>query len=328
MAITQKYLDEILGKQDLLERAVQKNQPTISAQKPSNNALNAWSKGLEMLVSPLNIYSVNKNIPLVGGLTAADFVGANDVQSLAQDVSYGKPVVSGGSLQTSKFDPRLAALADFISMGGAATKGATLGAKELGKEALRQIETGTGIIGKGTIDPRMYVVKNEALDKSAKEYFGTTFYPQETGYIMDDLSRLDLSGRNQAAGYRNVAGRYIPESGQPDYLKMQRSVDHREVAPLLPSGERSGWENLSKFMDETGAIRYDADTGISLVNTNKPNPKQIEKVVNDFRRSKTPLIVDVDRASDGQNLASKEFENPTVEQVKRWINKQYKGLID
>jgi hypothetical protein len=168
------------------------------------------------------------------------------------------------------------------------------------------------------------IVKNADLDKSAKDYFGTTFYPQETGYIMDDLSRLDLTGRHQASGYRNVAGRYIPEAGKPDYLKMERSVDHREVAPLLPPGERTGWENLSQFIDETGAIRYDSNYGISLVNTNKPNPKQIEKIVNDFRRSKTPLIVDVDRASDGQNLASKEFESPTIEQVKRWINKQYK----
>ena len=168
------------------------------------------------------------------------------------------------------------------------------------------------------------VVKNADLDKAAKDYFGTTFYPQETGYIMDDLSRLDLTGRHQASGYRNVAGRYIPEAGKPDYLKMERSVDHREVAPLLPQGERTGWENLSKFIDDTGAIRYDSNYGISLVNTNKPNAQQIEKVVNDFRRSKTPLIIDVDRTSDGQNLASKEFEMPTVEQVKRWINKQYK----
>jgi hypothetical protein len=167
-------------------------------------------------------------------------------------------------------------------------------------------------------------LKVPKLQEAAKQHFGTTFYPQETGYIMDDLSRLDLTGRHQASGYRNVAGRYIPEAGQPDYLKMERSVDHREVAPLLPAGTESGWNTLSKFIDDTGAIRYDSNYGISLVNTNKPNAQQIEKVVNDFRRSKTPLIIDVDRTSDGQNLASKEFEIPTVEQVKRWINKQYK----
>lgn len=172
------------------------------------------------------------------------------------------------------------------------------------------------------------VLKNPALQESAKKYFGTTFYPQETGYIMDDLSRLDFTGRNQAAGYRNVAGRYIPEAGKPDYLKMERSVDHREVSPLLPQGTESGWGSLSKFLDDTGAIRYDSNYGISLVNTNKPNPQQIEKVVNDFRKSKTPLLIDIDKTTTGQNLASKEFENPTVDQVKRWINKTYKGLLE
>jgi len=170
-------------------------------------------------------------------------------------------------------------------------------------------------------------LKNAQLDKLAKEKFGTTFYPAETGFIMDDLSRLDFTGRNEAQRYRNIANRFIPESGKPDYLKMQRSTDHRAVHSLIPE-QNYGWEGLSKFMDETGAIRYDADTGISLVNTNKPNPAQIERVVNDFRKSNTPLIIDIDRAKDGQNLASKEFINPTVDQVKRWVNKQYKGLLE
>lgn len=166
------------------------------------------------------------------------------------------------------------------------------------------------------------VLKNPALQEAAKAHFGTTFFPAETGYIMDDLSRLDLTGRHQASGYRNVAGRYIPEAGKPDYLKMERSVDHREVAPLLPETS-GGWESLSKFLDDTGAIRYDSDYGISLVNTNKPNSKQIEKVVNDFRKSKTPLLIDVDKYNNGGNLASKEFENPTVEEVQKWIDSQY-----
>lgn len=172
------------------------------------------------------------------------------------------------------------------------------------------------------------VLKVPALQEAAKAHFGTTFFPKETGYIMDDLSRLDLTGRHQASGYKNIAGRFIPEAGKPDYLKMERSVDHREVAPLLPAGTEAGWGSLSKFLDDTGAIRYDSDYGISLVNTNKPNPKQIEKVVNDFRNSKTPLLIDIDKTTNGQNLASKEFTNPSVEQVKRWINKQYKGLLD
>jgi hypothetical protein len=222
-------------------------------------------------------------------------------------------------------DPRFMDVAGMLPMVKPAAIGAGQAAKYIGKEALRQGYEGTGLLGKIAPDVKSYILKNPELDKAAKEYFGTTFYPQETGYLMDDLSRLDLSGRSQATGYKNIAGRYIPETGQPDYLKMQRSVDHREVAPLMPDTS-GGWEGMSNFMDQTGAIRYDADTGISLVDTNKPTKQQIEKIVNDFKRSNTPMIIDIDKKLTGSNFASKEFENPTPEQVTRWINRQY-GLL-
>lgn len=168
------------------------------------------------------------------------------------------------------------------------------------------------------------VLKNPSMQKAAKEYFGTTYYPSETGYIMDDLSRLDLSGRHQASGYKQIAERNIPLPGQSDYLKLQRSIDHRELGNLVPHGDN--WERLSKFMDETGAVRYDSNYGVSLVNKNKPNDAQIQKIVDDFRKSKTPLLIDIDRMSDGGNLASKEFVNPSFDEVKKWIDTNYKKL--
>ena len=278
----------------------------------------ALAQGLQTIAAPLNQYRLPESTPIVGGMSAADFTGLTGAQGVLQDFSKGN--LQSGDMR----------MFDLLGLGAGIVPTAKLAAKGgglLGREALRQMDQGTGLLGKGTIDPRQYMLKNKELDEAAKKYFGTTFYPQETGYIMDDLSRLDFTGRSQAGGYRNIAGRYIPESGQPDYLKMERSVDHREVNPLLGEGERTGWEGLSKFMDETGAVRYDADAGISLVNTNKPNPAQIEKIVNDFKSRKTPLIIDIDKTTDGRNLASKEFESPTVDQVKRWINKQYKSLL-
>jgi hypothetical protein len=133
--------------------------PEMGEVKPKYPALNAWSKGLEMATAPLNKYALDKRIPLVGGMTAADFTPLNDLTSLARDVSYGDPVVRGKSLQTSKIDPRLLAVADIVPVAGAAAKGATTLAKAGAKEVARQVETGTGVIGRNTMDPRMYAAE-------------------------------------------------------------------------------------------------------------------------------------------------------------------------
>ena len=141
--------------------------PEMGEVKPKYPALNAWSKGLELAAAPFDKYALDKRIPLVGGMTAADLTGMNDVASLAKDVSYGDPVVRGKSLQTSKIDPRLLAVADIVPVAGAAAKGATTLAKAGAKEVARQVETGTGVIGRNTMDPRMYI---DAYHGSPKDF--------------------------------------------------------------------------------------------------------------------------------------------------------------
>lgn len=167
----------------------------------------------------------------------------------------------------------------------------------------------------------MGVLKIPELQAAAKEHFGTTYFPSESGYLMDDLSRLDMSGRHQAVGYQKIANRNIPLAGQPDYLKLQRSIDHRDLGELVGPGE--GWDRMSDFMDKTGAVRYDINSGISLVNKNKPTDAQVNQIVKDFKTRGNPLIIDLDRMSDGGNLASKEFTDPTFGEVKSWLDRQY-----
>jgi hypothetical protein len=178
------------------------------------------------------------------------------------------------------------------------------------------LQTGFDFMGGGLLG----VVKNPATQSSAKSIFGTTLNPKETGYILDDGTRLDFSGRHYAGGYEKQGDRFVPT--KDDYLANQRSVDHREVGSELP-GYDYGWEGLSKFIDETGAVRYDPVGGISLMDTNKPSKKQIEVIVNDYKRSGNPLYIDIDNKS-GANIASKEFNNPTINEVFDWINSQYK----
>jgi tetrahydromethanopterin S-methyltransferase subunit F len=168
-------------------------------------------------------------------------------------------------------------------------------------------------------------VRDPRLAQAATSHFGITNNPRETGYILDDGTRLDLSGRHYASGYMKQGNKYVPESGQPDYLRNDRAVDHRELGDLVPTG--GTWSGLSNFMDQSGAVRYSPETGISLLNTNKPSQKQIETVVEDFRAKKIPLIVDIDNSKEGYNMLSKEFEKPNTSDVMDWINKTYKGLL-
>jgi hypothetical protein len=169
------------------------------------------------------------------------------------------------------------------------------------------------------------VVKNKALESIAKSHYGVTNRASETGYILDDGTRLDLSGRHEASGYKKLGDRYIPEQGQTDYLRGERAVDHRSVNQVM-DGKQYGWDALSEFIDQTGAVRYMPETGISMVHTNKPSKEQIARAVNDFRMSGNPLLIDIDHAKHGENLASGDFDNPSIDEVYKWINQQY-GLL-
>lgn len=196
MALTQKDIDRILGNQSPVQRAFDANQPSISAQQPSSPSLNAISNVLNVIRQPLDMYGLNKNIPVVGGTTFADVTGLNQVAPLAQDVAYGRPVMRGGSLQTMQADPRLAGLVDFIPSVGVAAKAGQVGAKAGAREIARQIETGTGIFGKGTIDPRMYVYKPTSPSKPLPEGVGSTFEREQVRDLLPvkDLSAEDLRG--------------------------------------------------------------------------------------------------------------------------------------
>jgi hypothetical protein len=164
------------------------------------------------------------------------------------------------------------------------------------------------------------IVRNKTLEQAAKKHFGRTSVPSETGFLLDDATRLDLSGRHYGSGYIAQGDKYVPVKGQPDYLRGSRYVDHRELGDLAPE---EGWDGLARFMNETGAVRYMPNTGISVVDTNMPSVDQITKAVQDFRRSGEPLYVDVDKLN-GASRVSEEFARPTVDAVMEFIRKNMK----
>lgn len=168
------------------------------------------------------------------------------------------------------------------------------------------------------------IIKNKKMHDAALDYFGKTTNPKETGYILDDGTRLDLSGRHYATGYEKTkTGQYRPIAGQPDYLANSRNVDHRELVDL---GDKIGEDlDMYKFIDQTGAVRYMPDFGVSVLDTNMPSRAQVETFVRDFRRAGNPLSVDVDSFKTGGNVASQDFARPTVDEVYNFIQKYQKG---
>lgn len=80
------------------------NQPTISAQPRSNKALGFIADALYPATEAARMFGTDDT-------NLATMTGMDGSQSLIDDMSYGAPLVRGGSLQTSTIDPRLADVA-------------------------------------------------------------------------------------------------------------------------------------------------------------------------------------------------------------------------
>jgi hypothetical protein len=98
------------------------------------------------------------NLPYVGGLGGLLF---GQAPQYLQDVSYGMPAFRGGNAATGGLgtftpDTRMLDVATLPFVGAGAAKAGQVGAKTLGKEVARQVETGTGLIGSNVLDPRQF----------------------------------------------------------------------------------------------------------------------------------------------------------------------------
>jgi hypothetical protein len=142
---------------------------------------NSW-KYLADAMQPVSefadTFKVKQDIPLVGGMSAADFTGLKGAFGLADDASYGKYPIRGASLQTAKVDPRVI---DAMGLAGALMPVAKNVGKAALREGARQIETGTGI-GRAALDPRMEIVPNN-ISK----------FPKTDGEIRSEISQRNAA---------------------------------------------------------------------------------------------------------------------------------------
>jgi hypothetical protein len=163
-------------------------------------------------------------------------------------------------------------------------------------------------------------VPNMDAVEEAKRAFGKTFDSKESGYMTPDGLLLDLSGRHYGSGYKNVGGKFVPERGQPDYLRGHRVVDHREIPESVSDmyGGEGGTAGMRKFMEETNSLRLAPEAG-GFETSFVPTKEQAISLANRYRYSTEPLAIDVVHPKTGENLGSTLMSKPSAEQIRDYV---------
>lgn len=131
----------------------------------------------------------------------------------------------------------------------------------------------------------------ETVEQDVIEAFGKTYNWRETGYILQDGSKLDLSGRNQGA-----------PGGS-------RQVDHREIFDIYEDGDTYGTDAMIEFMAR-GNIRVSPEyPGINLqVEPTDAQYEQIRSLIDRVAWNEKYFAVDFDN-KNGDTIANLEYEN-------------------
>jgi hypothetical protein len=184
-------------------------------------------------------------LPYVGGLGG---LLLGQAPEYLQDVSYGMPAFRGGNVATGGLgtftpDTRMLDVATLPFVGAGAAKAGQVGAKTLGKEVARQVETGTGLIGSNVLDPRQYALPPakyvgktlegmpDIVDVGGKlEQFGTdqrlvdiaSNYAANRGLLYNPLERYAQVDVERA---KRIANEYEKMANNPQALPTKKSYD-------------------------------------------------------------------------------------------------------
>ena len=152
---------------------------------------------------------------------------------------------------------------------------------------------------------------NPEIENVAKKHFGTTKDLKEAGYILNDGSLLDLSGKN----FGGVAGK--------------RSLDHREIVDAFIDSGLEEYEDIGfdEFIDN-GAIRFMPESDSFLI-AKMPSEKQFAELKNIIERKNgevyLELVNGIENWGNSDNSFSKGYEafsNPEkiVEDIRTYFN--------
>jgi hypothetical protein len=185
----------------------------------------------------LGKYEVLPQIPLLGGTSVAELTGVEGIQTLADDISRGyRPIrnLERGKLQTSFFDPRLV---DAVDLGTTALGGVGL-AKNLGKtaikEGMKQIETGTGMLGRNVMNPRMNVIKDP----------GGMLVGGER-----DLDEALLNMKKTENAYPHAQANFVTDQKDPNAVALNSWIDTK-VRKYIRNQAGSEADPIRKLVDE------------------------------------------------------------------------------
>lgn len=199
-----------------------------------------------------------------------DWIGnlfVKPTQTLTEDASYGMPLSSGKGM-TFRPDERFI---DAAGLAAPAVKPAATVAKAMSKagikEILGQIESGTGIIGRNVVNPRMYAYKEGTIDKP-HALSGTVFDREYIGGLADKkplnledymgssilFNPYDLSSRNyRITSVSDKPVDIITHGGQDygrDILHMKKGIggaSNEEIAKRVRDREQIAiQENLAQ----------------------------------------------------------------------------------
>lgn len=151
----------------------------------------------------------------------------------------------------------------------------------------------------------------------ARRHFGVARDLAETGYILSDGTRLDLSGRHYASGYVRKGASFVPKRGEVDYLRGGRNVDHRELPDEIRELYRdrdTHSAGMLGFLELTGALRVMPGVGFSVVRM--PTIEALASFMKGWKDAygNDEVIVDV-ISPEGETLSSIVVSDPTLEKL-------------
>jgi len=170
------------------------------------------------------------------------------------------------------------------------------------------LQTGMDFMGGGLLG----VIKNPVTQQKALQTFGRTRDPQQAFYLLDDGSLL--SGENVLNIPKDLKMFEHVEAPIRSDVMLNENVSEDYIGSLI-----------NKFIDDTGAARYYNRPdygGIQLVNSNKPSDAQIRAMANQFKNKE--LAIDINDINTGDVYKDKVFQNPTYEEIKKFIDESYK----